>query len=131
VSPDKDTNLDRLAPETRVRHRKTGEQGIVIERRNRNSIVVLWDSGLQGIAHADHLRLPDEANVRPGDVCAICGDREPWHIHDSNGRRISDYFVVGRGQTDLEAARSWKSRALDAERRLAELELAAALGDRA
>jgi hypothetical protein len=54
----------------------------------------------------------------PGGVCTICGDLDPVHVHDGE-RRIEDYFVVGRGQTDFSAARYWKRRALQAERKLA------------
>lgn len=50
-------------------------------------------------------------------VCHICGDAEPVHVHNGPDR-IEDYFVVGRGETDLGAARRWKERALDAEERL-------------
>lgn len=53
--------------------------------------------------------------------CTICGDTEPVHVH-KNGPdmepmqdRIEDYFTVGRGETDMEAADRWKNRALAAE----------------
>lgn len=49
-------------------------------------------------------------------VCAICGDDEPVHVHRGD-ERIEDYFVVGRGESDFMAARRWKQRALEAERR--------------
>jgi hypothetical protein len=48
-------------------------------------------------------------------ACSICGDSEPSHVHHE-GRRIEDYFTVGRGETEMEAARRWKARALAAER---------------
>lgn len=57
---------------------------------------------------------------RYGPKCSICGDLEPFHVHDGK-KRIDDYFTVGRGMTDLIAARLWKDRAMDAERRLREV----------
>lgn len=50
-------------------------------------------------------------------ACTICGDREPFHVHDGD-RRIEDYFTVGRGMSDMDAAREWQRRALAAEREL-------------
>lgn len=52
-------------------------------------------------------------------VCTICGDREPFHVHDGD-RRIEDYFTVGRGMTEMDAARAWQARARDAERALSD-----------
>jgi hypothetical protein len=51
-----------------------------------------------------------------GLACNICGDTEPFHVHDGD-RRIDDYFTVGRGQTDFTAAQAWRERALKAEAR--------------
>lgn len=51
-------------------------------------------------------------------ACTICGDTEPFHVH-VNGGRMEDYFTIGRGMSDLAAARAWKDRALAAERALA------------
>jgi len=56
-------------------------------------------------------------SVRYGPKCSICRDLEPFHVHNGK-RRIDDYFTVGRGMSDLEAARLWKDRALTAEREL-------------
>lgn len=47
-------------------------------------------------------------------ACRVCGDTEPFHVHN-RGRRIDDFFVVGRGQNDFQAAQAWKARALKAE----------------
>jgi hypothetical protein len=47
-------------------------------------------------------------------ACNICGDLEPFHVHDGD-KRIEDYFTVGRGHTDFSAAKAWKARALAAE----------------
>lgn len=55
-----------------------------------------------------------------GPKCSICGDLEPFHVHDGD-KRIDDYFTVGRGMTDLTAARIWKDRALEAGRKLKEV----------
>lgn len=52
--------------------------------------------------------------------CTVCGDAEPVHVHDGD-KRIEDYFVVGRGETDFGAAKRWKIRALVAEAQLAEM----------
>jgi len=46
----------------------------------------------------------------PSKPCRICGDTEPFHVHD-NGRRIENYFTVGRGMSEMDAAREWKKRA--------------------
>lgn len=46
--------------------------------------------------------------------CEVCGDPEPTHVHNG-GKRIDDYFCVGRGETDFDAAERWKARALAAE----------------
>lgn len=60
--------------------------------------------------------------------CSICGDKEPFHVH--NGKiRIEDYFTIGRGMTQLEAAKWWKQRALDAEVVLRLLQLGCATFD--
>ena len=48
-----------------------------------------------------------------GALCTICGDDEPFHVHNE-GKRIEDYFTVGRGQTDFGAAEAWKHRVLTA-----------------
>lgn len=45
------------------------------------------------------------------EACSICGDDEPFHVHDHNGERIERYFTVGRGQTDFQAALAWKDQA--------------------
>lgn len=58
------------------------------------------------------------SSANDGKRCTVCGDTEPFHVHD-RGERIEDYFVVGRGQTGFDAARAWKARALSAERTLA------------
>lgn len=50
-------------------------------------------------------------------ACAICGDTEPFHVHNGDGR-IEDYFTVGRGMSAMDAAREWQRRALAAEREL-------------
>jgi hypothetical protein len=53
--------------------------------------------------------------------CSICGDAEPYHVH-SGPERIEDYFTVGRGQSDLEAAQGWKAKyqaRADSDRQLA------------
>ena len=52
-----------------------------------------------------------------GPKCSICGDLEPFHVH-LEGKRIDNYFTIGRGMTDLVAARLWKQRALEAEHEL-------------
>lgn len=49
--------------------------------------------------------------------CSICGDDEPFHIHGPSGL-IEDFFTVGRGMTDFEAAVAWRRRALEAETEL-------------
>jgi hypothetical protein len=49
--------------------------------------------------------------------CRICGDSEPFHVHNGD-IRIEDFSTVGRGMTDLEAANIWKRRALMTEREL-------------
>lgn len=55
-------------------------------------------------------------------TCKICGDTEPHHVHDEMGlvgapeERIENYFLIGRGQTDMEALRSWQSKYDDAQR---------------
>lgn len=58
---------------------------------------------------------------REAKVCRICGDDEPFHVHDG-GKRIEDYFTVGRGQTDFQAAQAWRARALAAEAGLTQRE---------
>jgi hypothetical protein len=45
----------------------------------------------------------------PSEPCTICADVEPHHVHD-RAERIDDYFLIGRGQTDEEAARSWQTK---------------------
>lgn len=55
--------------------------------------------------------------LRAEDRCPICGDSEPHHIHLDGQRRIEDYFVVGRGQEEMEAVREWHVRATRAEER--------------
>lgn len=78
-------------------------------------------SMLIGLESQAALRALDDAVRALGEpvpnvaACAICGDEEPFHVHDGD-RRIEDYFTVGRGQTDFEAAVAWKRRALEAER---------------
>lgn len=57
----------------------------------------------------------EQAGVQ--EPCTVCGDTEPSHVHH-NGLRIDDYFTVGRGETDFDAAVRWKRRALAAERGL-------------
>lgn len=53
----------------------------------------------------------------PRKPCTICGSTEPSHVHNTTtGETIPDYFTVGRGETDLEAALRWQRRALVAER---------------
>lgn len=47
-------------------------------------------------------------------ACAICGNSEPFHVHNQ-GERIEDYFLVGRGLDEMGAARIWKVRAVGAE----------------
>lgn len=59
--------------------------------------------------------------------CSICGDDEPSHVHH-NGQRIEDYFTVGRGQSDFDAALLWQQRYFSAKR---EAEAADASGLRA
>lgn len=54
--------------------------------------------------------------VRP---CGICGSDEPFHVHDGD-KVIKDYFLIGRYTADIEAAREWQRRALEAERKLAD-----------
>jgi hypothetical protein len=50
--------------------------------------------------------------IRP---CSKCGSMEPFHIH--NGEHvIKDYFLIGRVEPDIEAARIWPCRALTAEK---------------
>lgn len=49
--------------------------------------------------------------------CTICGDPEPSHVHDWD-ERIEDYFTVGRGESEFDAARRWKGRAYRAEQAL-------------
>lgn len=56
----------------------------------------------------------------PNGICTICGDTESFHVHDGDSR-IEDYFTVGRGMTELQAALAWKRRALDAEQQLEEI----------
>lgn len=46
------------------------------------------------------------SNTRP---CGICGEHEPHHVHN-DGERIEDYFTVGRGQSDFQAALSWQRK---------------------
>jgi hypothetical protein len=58
------------------------------------------------------------------DVCAICGDEERHHCHNG-GTRIENYFTIGRGQDELDAAREWHGRAVAAE-----AEVAAVIGER-
>ena len=41
--------------------------------------------------------------------CRICGSDEPYHAHDGD-KLIPDYFTIGRGQTEFEAAQAWKLR---------------------
>lgn len=41
--------------------------------------------------------------------CRICSDPEPHHVHNGD-ERIEDYFTVGRGQTDFQAALSWQEK---------------------
>lgn len=50
--------------------------------------------------------------------CEICGSTEAFHVHDGE-IKIPDYFTVGRGMTDFQAAQAWKVRALTAEKALA------------
>ena len=45
----------------------------------------------------------------PDATCSICGDPEPSHVHLQE-HRIDDYFTVGRGQTDFQAALMWQQR---------------------
>jgi hypothetical protein len=52
-------------------------------------------------------------------ACKICGDHEPVHVHVGD-ERIEDYFTVGRGESDMDAARRWQARTVAAEKRLAE-----------
>jgi hypothetical protein len=47
--------------------------------------------------------------------CTKCGSMEPFHIHHGD-RVIQDYFLIGRVNSDMEAARIWKQRALKAEK---------------
>jgi hypothetical protein len=54
-------------------------------------------------------------------ACSICGDSEPFHVHDQ-GQRIENYFTVGRGMSEMDAARAWQARAVAAEQRVAVLE---------
>lgn len=54
---------------------------------------------------------PDRRSRR----CLVCGDDEPFHVHHQ-GRRIEGYFTVGRGQSNFDAARAWKARAVELER---------------
>jgi len=42
-------------------------------------------------------------------ACKICGDTEPFHVHNQ-GERIEDYFIIGRGQSDFDAAQVWKRK---------------------
>lgn len=55
--------------------------------------------------------IPDKLIEDIGN-CSICGDDEPFHVH-SQGKRIENYFTVGRGQTDFQAADAWKKKYLD------------------
>lgn len=50
-------------------------------------------------------------------VCKICGSGEPFHGH-LDGKRVEDYFTIGRGLTELESAAIWQDRAVKAERKL-------------
>lgn len=56
----------------------------------------------------------------PPTPCTICGDPEVTHVHN-DGKRIESYFTVGRGESEMDAARRWKARALVAERELAQV----------
>ena len=52
-------------------------------------------------------------------ACSICLDSERHHVHDGD-RRIENYFTVGRGQSEMDAAREWHVRATRAEREVDE-----------
>lgn len=52
--------------------------------------------------------------------CTECGSMEPFHVHLDN-TTIPDYFLIGRVEPDIEAARIWQARALAAERECGEL----------
>jgi hypothetical protein len=55
--------------------------------------------------------------TKDAKACSICGDAEPVHAH--NGKeRIEDYFTVGRGQSDFEAAKFWKRRYLELKKQI-------------
>lgn len=54
-----------------------------------------------------------------GRACTYCGDTEPHHVHDAEGQRIEDYFTVGRGQTEFQAAQSWRAKYEKCRRALA------------
>lgn len=53
------------------------------------------------------------------ETCKICGDSEPFHVHNGP-HRIENYFTVGRGMTEMEAAREWQRKAKKAEAALRE-----------
>ena len=53
-----------------------------------------------------------------GPKCSICNDLEPFHAHDADGKRVENYFTVGRGMEDITAARMWKDRALESEEKV-------------
>jgi len=44
-------------------------------------------------------------------LCRICQDDEPFHVHHGD-KRIENYFTVGRGMTDFDAALEWQRRYL-------------------
>lgn len=95
---------------TRVRHRRTGSTGTVA--RSGRTVRVQWDGQRStGGAH------PRDLALLADDECSICGDTEPFHVHHGD-KRIDDYFTVGRGMTDFEAAKAWRERALKAEKLL-------------
>lgn len=54
-------------------------------------------------------------------ACNLCDSNEPSHVHNGD-EVILDYFTVGRGEDALDAARRWKLRALEAERKLKEVQ---------
>jgi hypothetical protein len=63
----------------------------------------------------------------PSQGCTICGDSEPFHVHvgkqEPGARRIEEYFTVGRGLTEFEAALLWKMRAKDRRSALEDAEI--------
>lgn len=66
------------------------------------------NQGVEKLRELGYELVPVDRSEQP---CAVCGDPEPSHVHH-DGERIDDYFTVGRGESDFQAATRWKRRAL-------------------